>query len=191
MVAASTRSHGLRTRGAQVLARFLPLHEEHAPLGFGMGPDAAVLRVGSHVGDAALLATDPDSSPVTVAVPLTWAAATALAAIPRLAPFEEQGSAQAKDDLLADADRAALHRLPAGEGSCATDLVARVTAGLGGAFTAMAELAHERTLSCDGLFQEDPVDEFDVRERVGEALFEVAVSAVVAVEVLERGARPR
>lgn len=190
MATASTRSEGLRTRGAQVLARFLPLHEEHAPLGFGLKADAAVLRVGSHVGDAARLATDPESSPVTVAVPLTWAAATALAAIPRLSPVDDPaGCAYAKDELLAEVDRAVAARLPDAESRSATDLVALVTAPLGDAFAAMAGLAHNRTLTCDGLFNEEPLDEFGADETISDALFEVVVAAVVAAELLEpRGA---
>ena len=45
-----THSEELRTRGARVLAEFLPLHEEHAPEGFGARAEDAVLRVGGHVG---------------------------------------------------------------------------------------------------------------------------------------------
>lgn len=185
MAATTTRPDGLRTRGTQVLASFIPLHEEHAPLGFGLEVDAAVLQVGSHVGDAARLATDPDGAPVTVAVPLTWAAATALAAIPRLSPAPEEVGARAKDELLARVDRAAIDRLAAGQGNSAADLVARVTAALGGAFAAMAELARDRTLSCDGIFPEEPLDELGAGERISDALFEVVVSAVVAAELLE------
>ncbi len=165
MAVTSTRPDGLRTRGAQVLARFIPLHEEHAPLGFGLDVDAAVLQVGSHVGDAARLATDPDSSSVTVAVPLAWAAAMALAAIARLSPTPEQAHARAKDELLVHIDRAAQERLATAQGSSAANLVARVTAALGGAFAGMAE--------------------HGAGEPIGDALFEMVVSAVVAVELLE------
>lgn len=185
MAATSTRPDGLRTRGTQVLASFIPLHEEHAPLGFGLEVDAAVLQVGSHVGDAARLATDPASSPVTVAVPLTWAAATALAAIPRLSPASEKSHARTKDELLECVDRAAMDRLAAGQSSSATDLVALVTAALGGTFAAMAELASDRTLPCDGIFPAEPLDELGAGERISDALFEVIVSAVVAAELLE------
>jgi hypothetical protein len=165
MAATHTHHEALHTRGAQVLARFLPLHEEHAPLGFGADPHDAVLRVGAHVGDAARLA--PDGSPVLIAVPLSWAAATALAVIPRLDPEGQIAAAAAKDELLARIDRLVPGRLEATKGSSPAELVAVVAAGLGSALDALADA------------------ELDA---VGDALFELAVAAVVAVELLERAA---
>ncbi|HYI35512.1 MAG TPA: hypothetical protein VEX39_02820 [Thermoleophilaceae bacterium] len=166
MALSLTHSEELRTRGAQVLAGFLPLHEEHAPEGFGTRAEDAVLRVGGHVGDAARLAGDQDGcASVLVAVPLTWAAATALAAIPRLRDAE--GGIAAKDALLAQVDRAVAARPAAGaEGAAPAELVAAVAAPLGSALGFLVEP--------------------DGDEDAAGALFELVVAAVAAVELLER-----
>lgn len=186
MATTSIRSRGPRTRGAQVLAEFLPLHEEHAPQGFGLAPHAAVLQVADHVGDAARLACEGDCAPMLVAVPLTWAGAAALAAIPRLDQGEAAPGARAKDALLLEVDRVAADRLSAHQGDTPAQLVGHVTAALGPAFAALALIERERTLACDGLFPEPALDETEALERVGEALLEVAVGAVVAADLLER-----
>lgn len=167
MSASITHPEGYRTRGAQVLARFLPLHEEHAPLGFGSRAEDAVLRVGSHVGDAARLAADRGSSPLLVAVPLSWAAATALAAIPRLTDCDA-GIAAAKDALLRRVDAAVEERLGRAPDCAPAELVAGVAAPLGCALAALADPGED-----DG---------------AADALFELVVAAVMAVELLERRA---
>ena len=163
MASLITHPEELRTRGARVLAQFVPLHEEHAPLGFGSRVEDAVLRVGSHVGDAARMAGD--DSPLLVAVPLSWAAATALAVIPRLG--DDPGGASAKDALLRRVDAAVEERLDRAdaEGSPA-ELVAAVAAPMGSALAALTEPGED-----DG---------------AADSLFELVVAAVVAVELLER-----
>ena len=162
---------GPRTRGAQVLAEFLPLHEEHAPQGFGLRPEAAVLQVADHVGDAARLACDEGSSPMLAAVPLTWAAATALAAVPRLRGASDVPAARAKDELLLEIDRAARARLERAESWSSAELVTHVQAALGPAFAALAEA--EREPATEGAGQ------------MADALLETATWSVVAAEVLE------
>lgn len=162
MAVASIRPEELHTRGARVLAQFLPLHEEHAPLGFGARVEDAMLRVGSHVGDAARLTGD---SPLLVAVPLSWAAAAALAAIPRLGDTEDAG-VLAKDALLMRVDRA-VAALPE-SGASAAELVAAVTAPLGSALATLAEP--------------------EGADDAAAALFELVVAAVTAVVQLERRA---
>ena len=61
-----------------MLAEFLPLHEEHAPQGFGERPEAALLTAADHLGDARAAGRRGGGCGVLVAVPLTWAAATAV-----------------------------------------------------------------------------------------------------------------
>ena len=163
MASLITHPEELRPRGARVLAQFVPLHEEHAPLGFGSRLEDAVLRVGSHVGDAARLAGE--TSPVLVAVPLSWAAATALAVIPRLG--EDAGGVAAKDAVLRRVDASVQDRLDhTGSGGSPAELVAAVAAPLGSALAALAEPGED-----DG---------------AADSLFELVVAAVVAVELLER-----
>ena len=59
------RPGGPRTRGAQVLAEFLPLHEEHAPMGFGERPEAALLTAADHLGE-------PRGWPAAVVAACSW-----------------------------------------------------------------------------------------------------------------------
>lgn len=162
---------GPRTRGAQVLAEFLPLHEEHAPQGFGLRPEAAVLQVADHVGDAARLACDEGDSPLLAAVPLTWAAATALAAVPRLRADDDVPAARAKDALLMRIDRIAGRRLSQAAECSVAELVTRVQAALGPAFAALSEAERRPTAAGS--------------EDMADALLETATWAVVAAEVLE------
>ena len=79
-------------------------------MGFGERPEAALLTAADHLGDAARLA-DGGGCGVLVAVPLTWAAATAIAAMPRLTDGEGVALARAKDELLLRVDREARERL--------------------------------------------------------------------------------
>ena len=100
-----------------------------------------------------------------VAVPLTWAAATAVAAMPRLTDGEGVALARAKDELLLRVDREVRERLGDAGALVPAELVARAQAALGTAFASLAAA-------------ESP-------ERVAEGLFELAVWAVVGAELLE------